>query len=673
LIVGLIILLLCGVCLISSTSSNASFGPLNSGVESGSVIIVSNTTDPHAIQKGIDAANSGDTVKVAHGTYYENITITNKSINLVGESANTTIIDGGKNTGVEAVVNIHDVNNVNISGFTITNATHYPQYGITVVGADQVNISGNIITTPNLVYGINAVSSNVTIVNNTIKGIDYGIYAVSSNTNITKNEMVDDSYYSVECNNPNADVIRNNISDNDISATSPAEYGLQLLSCNYTDVEDNNVTNVYTGIYVQQGEFENIARNVENTVSSGLMLDDCCESTFVNNTIQGMGSGTFTSGISLSWDKGPPVQGNTFSNNTVENFWHGMNMEGNALDTNQACDMSYNIIVGNTFRSNIIGLYMDNTSSNSVYHNNFFSSSSSGGASYEGNYTDNWSLEYPIGGNYWSDCSASDTQWGENHDKQGNDMFRDTTYVGEGFIDPYPLLKTWPMPGFWYPEGFDLAILTSSSNATTTNNPTITNFGFDKNAGISFNVTDKTSGSCTVIVAKSLLDGAFNISLDNALAACCFDWDDNYTKLSFNYVNDSASHYVQIDAEYVSRSTLDGDFSNKGYVSLPDLVKFGWSYGRIIKILNVSYTGTTLYVKVQVPVGDANVTLSKIYVNGAFNSTASFVPAFLQGGDTSTVTTSVPSDFNPSNALDVKVVCSNGAFAEVVRKAVPGS
>ncbi|MFA5772660.1 MAG: glycosyl hydrolase family 28-related protein, partial [Thermoplasmata archaeon] len=45
------------------------------------------------IQDAINASSEGDTVYVYNGTYYENLTI-NKTINLVGESNQSTIIKG---------------------------------------------------------------------------------------------------------------------------------------------------------------------------------------------------------------------------------------------------------------------------------------------------------------------------------------------------------------------------------------------------------------------------------------------------------------------------------------------------------------------------------------------------------------------------------------------------
>ena len=45
------------------------------------------------IQDGIDDANPADTVSVAPGTYAEHV-IVNKSVHLVGEDKDSTVIDG---------------------------------------------------------------------------------------------------------------------------------------------------------------------------------------------------------------------------------------------------------------------------------------------------------------------------------------------------------------------------------------------------------------------------------------------------------------------------------------------------------------------------------------------------------------------------------------------------
>jgi len=48
-----------------------------------------------SIQDAINDASDGDTIFVFNGTYYENVII-DKSVKLVGENRNTTVIDGGK-------------------------------------------------------------------------------------------------------------------------------------------------------------------------------------------------------------------------------------------------------------------------------------------------------------------------------------------------------------------------------------------------------------------------------------------------------------------------------------------------------------------------------------------------------------------------------------------------
>ena len=125
------------------------------------------------IQNLIDNASDGDTIYIPSGIYYENVVI-NKSISLLGEDKETTIIDGSGNGDVVCVV--YNAYLVNISGFTIQNSGEEDyDAGIEIYIADNNIITDNIIA--NNRYGIFLKSSSFNNINrNTISNNIYGIY-----------------------------------------------------------------------------------------------------------------------------------------------------------------------------------------------------------------------------------------------------------------------------------------------------------------------------------------------------------------------------------------------------------------------------------------------------------------------------------------------------------------
>jgi uncharacterized repeat protein (TIGR01451 family) len=137
-----------------------------------------------SIQAAIDAASSGDTIKVAQGTYYENLFVTKTIILLGGYStsdwntqgpASSTIINGSGNSVIQVY------SNATIDNFTITGGSGYPRDDYTMGGGILIwrcapTISNNIIqgNSANWGGGINISSSAAAgqpqILHNTISG-----------------------------------------------------------------------------------------------------------------------------------------------------------------------------------------------------------------------------------------------------------------------------------------------------------------------------------------------------------------------------------------------------------------------------------------------------------------------------------------------------------------------
>jgi len=79
-------------------------------------------TDYPTIQQAIDSANNGDTVFVKKG-YYPETLVVNKSISIVGEDRNQTIIDGQKKLSQVVLL---EADNITFANFTLGNSGFVP-------------------------------------------------------------------------------------------------------------------------------------------------------------------------------------------------------------------------------------------------------------------------------------------------------------------------------------------------------------------------------------------------------------------------------------------------------------------------------------------------------------------------------------------------------------------
>ncbi|MHA2031806.1 MAG: right-handed parallel beta-helix repeat-containing protein, partial [Candidatus Kariarchaeaceae archaeon] len=176
------------------------------------------------IQDGIDDAGEFDILKIAEGTFNEEVVI-NKSIKLIGDGKNRTIVNGqiiitSSNVGVYSIglsnssysISLSNVSNIEINDILIINCTsgiiannsfdvnlknieiQKGAFGILLNSSNRFDI--NNITMTNTLYGLSInFSENISIQDVTIQDQTYGIYFNSSiNINLTDLTLLNLSY-----------------------------------------------------------------------------------------------------------------------------------------------------------------------------------------------------------------------------------------------------------------------------------------------------------------------------------------------------------------------------------------------------------------------------------------------------------------------------------------------
>jgi parallel beta-helix repeat protein len=273
------------------------------------------------IQDAIDNASDGDTVYVYDDSspYYENVVV-DKSINLVGENRNTTIVDGYKEGCTINLVS----ENVVIENFTITGGgfdtdifTNFFRAGIRVTGSNNI-ICNNIFKENRL--GISGIRvTNLTIKDNIFIGdgivfttyenddrveikLEYYLHNIKNNT-VNGKQL----YYLF---NDNDKVIDNwdigqlilvnctNFTIKNVSI-SKTDMGMIFAFCNKCLIENCNFSKNILGIWTSKSN-ENVFQfnKILNNYHHGVVLDYYSKNNKIkNNNI----SNNHMTGFVLEW------------------------------------------------------------------------------------------------------------------------------------------------------------------------------------------------------------------------------------------------------------------------------------------------------------------------------------------------------------------------------------
>jgi len=552
-----------------------------------------NTTEDFAtIQEAINDPDTSDghIIQVDAGTYFEHVTIT-KSISLVGEDRDTTIIDGnGSGTTIQVFAH-----NVSIVNFTVRYAGRiwgpppgygYPDACIIGHGVKHIRVENNTFNGAAVCVAFADYSSLVNITNNIVFNATYiGILGYSSNNLMIYHNLVFDyGYEGIHLDGGSNNCrIANNTVMNGLDGIS-----LEKLATSGNLIEGNTLlnNNVSIGIYaggVNVFRSNNMTGNQHDLVIFGYSLDsflqDIDDSNIVDDkivyyltnlhdtviepssypnlgylaivnctstTIRDFNIVRSGDGVLLAYSTNCTLTNITLSENRGPLMCGGLTFYSS----------NNNTIVNNRISNNSYAVCLNHSNGNIFYHNSFKNDDryviSNFYSPFHGNTSEFFSIniwDNGFEGNYWSDYAGVD----ENKDGIGDSAYVVTPSPSDEY-DHYPLMGTfhsykidWVSPGHVY-------------EVTLISNSTITDFDVDfwmghpENRIVFFDVTGESgAGFCRICIPYELMSPPYIVVIDYGETPVLYLNDtlyDNGTHRWIYFTYPHSTHRVTIIPEF---------------------------------------------------------------------------------------------------------------------------
>lgn len=592
------LLLVLYLLLLLSSLSYARFSQARAELKASSSLPVHNLNtglNYTTIQEAISASETldGNTIEVDAGTYYEHVTIF-KSIFLLGESRNATIIDG---SGTGPVVRL-SANNVTVANFTIRNGGYafspmdtciFGDYlsnilvenntvmdtsaGVIFYGFSNSTMYGNLVEECTVMGLHFDTSTNCMMVNNTVINSFQGIVLEKSVGNSIQGNHLRNNNISIDFYASAGNVVEENeLMNNSV--------GIVLDSCNGSNnFRNNNIMSDAYNLMVWGSSLEDFMQNIDtsNIANDGTIyyITNCANLTLNPTSCPNIGylalvncTDVTVRDIDFSDDKDGLLMAESTDcsliNLTLANMRANITLTESAGPPIHAIQggitlfqSDNNSMIDSRITNNSIGVCLNESSGNLFYDNsfididepvisNFQSPVSPPSGSYSINEWDNG-----FEGNYWSGYNGTDLYSGPYQNQTGSDGTGDTPFViDSNNTDRYPLMAAYGTfdAGTWNGTACTVGVVSNS---------TVSDFQVDvAQKTVSFNATGTggSTGFCRVtipnIIVQNLWQDNYTVLIDGKPWPFTNWTDTTNTYLYFNYTH--STEEITISPEFPS-------------------------------------------------------------------------------------------------------------------------
>lgn len=273
------------------------------------------------IQSAVDAADEGDTILVAKGTYTEQVTIPagKDGLTIRSQGQFKAVVQAPETmTGSKAIILVDGASGVTIRGFTVTGPSPEVDFGIQVTGGGSATIRDNLIEK---------------IRREELSGAQTGIGVVIGGSEGATGSA--DVFHNIIRDYQKGGVIVANegshaaIRDNRIHGTGPtdlvAQNGIQVNDGASAFITGNTIkNNAYTGEGAEAAGIVSsdsgvliITGNKINDNQDGILIEGGAGISIFGNSVDG----SLLDGIILNEVKGAVVSGNKVTNSAGDGIW----------------------------------------------------------------------------------------------------------------------------------------------------------------------------------------------------------------------------------------------------------------------------------------------------------------------------------------------------------------